>query len=106
FDTNLGLPAYQGYLNKESLTLGEVFRQNGYSTLISGKWHLGQDSAAWPAQRGFDKSYGIVGGAADYFDVKPLPFGTTPYPVVLLKNNVRQYPKNDSYYFTDEIGNN
>jgi arylsulfatase len=106
FDVNLGLPAYQGYLNKESLTLGEVFKANGYSTIISGKWHVGQDSLAWPQQRGFEKSYGIIGGASDYFDVKPLPFGQTSYPVTLLKNNVRQYPKDDSYYFTDEIANN
>lgn len=106
FDVNLGLPAYQGYLNRESLTLGEVFRSGGYSTLMSGKWHVGKDSLSWPNQRGFDKFYGILGGASDYFDVKPLPFGNSPYPVALIKNNVRQYPKDNSYYFTDEIGNN
>ena len=106
FDVNLGLPPYQGYLNKESLTLGEVFKSNGYSTIISGKWHVGQDSLSWPQQRGFEKSYGIIGGASDYFDVKPMPFGRTPSPVVMLKNNVRQFPKDNSYYFTDEIGNN
>lgn len=106
FDVNLGLPAYQGYLNRESLTLGEVFRSGGYSTLLSGKWHVGKDSLSWPNQRGFDKFYGILGGASDYFDVKPLPFGNSPYPVALIKNNVRQFPKDNSYYFTDEIGNN
>jgi len=106
FDVNLGLPAYQGYLNKESLTLGEVLKQGGYSTLLSGKWHVGKDSLSWPNQRGFDQFYGITGGASDYYDVKPLPFGNTPYPVTLLKNNVRQYPKDNSYYFTDAIGDN
>ena len=106
FDVNLGLPPYQGYLNKESLTLGEVFKANGYSTIISGKWHVGKDSLSWPQQRGFEKSYGIVGGASDYFDINPMPFGRTPSPVVMLKNNVRQYPKDNSFYFTDEIGNN
>ncbi len=106
FDTNLGLPPYQGYLNRESLTLGEVFRSGGYSTMLSGKWHVGKDSLSWPNQRGFDKFYGILGGASDYFDVKPLPFGQNPYPVALIKNNVRQYPKDNSYYFTDEVGTN
>lgn len=106
FDVNLGLPPYQGYLNKESLTLGEVLKQNGYSTLLSGKWHVGQDSLAWPRQRGFDQFYGILGGASDYFDVKPMPFGNNPTPVTLLRNNTRLYPKDNSYYFTDEIGNN
>ena len=106
FDVNLGLPAYQGYLNKESLTVGEVLKQGGYSTLLSGKWHVGKDSTAWPNQRGFDKFYGILGGASDYFDTDPLPLGNGAYPVTLLKNNTRQYPKPGSYYFTDEIGNN
>lgn len=106
FDVNLGLPAYQGFLNKESLTLGEVFRSGGYSTLLAGKWHVGfEDPAQWPNQRGFDKFYGILKGASNYFDVKPLPFGKG-YPVTLLKNNEKQYPADNSYYFTDEIGKN
>lgn len=107
FDVNLGLPAYQGFLNKESLTLGEVFRSGGYSTLMSGKWHVGADSLQWPTQRGFDRFYGILKGGANYFSTKPMAMGGAGgYPVTLLKNNVRQYPADDSYYFTDEIGNN
>lgn len=106
FDVNLGLPAYQGFLNKESLTLGEVFRSGGYSTLMSGKWHVGSDSLAWPKQRGFDRFYGILKGAANYFDNSPLPFGKNPYPVTLLKDNIRQNPEANSYYFTDEIASN
>jgi arylsulfatase A-like enzyme len=106
FDVNLGLPAYQGFLNKESLTLAEVLKQSGYSTLMSGKWHVGNDSLAWPNQRGFEQFYGVIGGAANYFDSSPLAFGNSPYPVKLVKNNKRLHPKPDSYYFTDEIGNN
>ena len=52
FDVDLGLPAYQGYLNRESVTLAEVLKQDGYSTLMSGKWHVGNDSLGWPNQRG------------------------------------------------------
>lgn len=107
FDVNLGLPAYQGYLNKESLTLGEVFRSGGYSTLLSGKWHVGsEDQSQWPLQRGFDKFYGILKGAANYFDAEPLTMGKSGYPVTLLQGNTPLHPKKDSYYFTDEIGNN
>ncbi len=107
FDVNLGLPAYQGYLNKESVTLGEVFRSGGYGTLLAGKWHVGsEDISQWPIQRGFDRFYGILKGAANFFDTKPLPFGKIGYPVTLLKNNEKQNPKDNSYYFTDEIGNN
>ena len=67
FNVNLGLAAYQGWLNKESLTFGEVLKQAGYSTFITGKWHVGNDSLYWPKQRGFDRFYGFIGGASNYF---------------------------------------
>lgn len=42
---------------------------------MSGKWHVGsEDKAQWPNQRDFDKFYGILKGASNYFDTKPLPF--------------------------------
>jgi arylsulfatase len=103
FDVDLGLPAYQGFLNKESLTFGEVLKKAGYSTLLSGKWHVGKDSLSWPNQRGFDKFYGVLGGGANYFNDYPMPLGGREYPVTLVENNKRLKPKPDSYYFTDEI---
>jgi arylsulfatase len=103
FDVNLGLPAYQGYLNKESLTFGEVLKEAGYSTLLAGKWHVGNDSSSWPNQRGFEKFYGVIGGGANYFDPEPMPLGGRQYPVVLLENNQRIKPAANSYYFTNEI---
>ncbi len=103
FDVDLGLPAYQGFLNRESLTFGEVLRNAGYSTLLSGKWHVGKDSLSWPNQRGFDRFYGVVGGGANYFNAHPMPLRGTQYPVVLIENNKRLNPEPDSYYFTDEI---
>lgn len=105
FDVNLGLPAYQGYLNKESLTFGEVLKQAGYSTFLSGKWHVGNDSSSWPLQRGFDKFYGVIGGGANYFDAEPMPLGGRQYPVVLLENNKRIHPGGEGYYFTNEVTN-
>ncbi|ASZ14103.1 arylsulfatase [Chitinophaga pendula] len=103
FDVNLGLPAYQGYLNKSSLTLAEVLKTAGYNTLMSGKWHVGNDSLSWPNQRGFEKYYGVIGGGADYFDAQPMPLGGRQYPVIIEENNKRLHPADNSYYFTDEI---
>ncbi|NIG57497.1 arylsulfatase [Chitinophaga sp. Cy-1792] len=103
FDINLGLPAYQGYLNKESLTLAEVLRNGGYTTLMAGKWHVGNDSTAWPNQRGFDQYFGLIGGAANYYNANYLPLGGRSYPVIIEENNKRLHPPDDSYYFTDEI---
>lgn len=65
---NYGLPAYQGDINNKSLTIAEVVKAAGYQTLMAGKWHLGyHDKGKWPLQRGFDKYYGILAGAANYF---------------------------------------
>lgn len=65
FSDNLGLPAYQGYLNEESLTLGEVLQTAGYETLSSGKWHVSGKNVSQPWQRGFDRSF--LTGNGDYF---------------------------------------
>lgn len=102
FDVNLGLPAYQGYLNKESLTLAEVLKQNGYSTLMSGKSHVGKDSLSWPNQRGFEQFYGFIPGASNYFDIGK--YGQAP-PVVLIKNNQKEKLK-PGEYLTDKIVDN
>jgi arylsulfatase A-like enzyme len=99
FNVNLGLPAYQGYLNKESLTFGEVLRNAGYSTLMSGKWHVGNDSLGWPNQRGFDRFYGFINGASNYYDIGK--YGQGP-PVELVENNKRINLPADKY-LTDEI---
>jgi arylsulfatase A-like enzyme len=103
FNVNLGLPAYQGYLNKESLTIAEVLRNAGYSTLMSGKWHVGDDSLVWPNQRGFDHFYGFIGGASNYFDIGSYPEKAPP--VVLIKDNQKLKLKPDQY-LTDEITSN
>jgi arylsulfatase A-like enzyme len=102
FDVNLGLPAYQGFLNKESLTIAEVLKQNGYSTLMSGKWHLGKDSLAWPNQRGFEQFYGFIPGASNYFDIGK--YGKAE-PVVLIKNNKKERLK-EGEYLTNKIADN
>jgi arylsulfatase len=62
---------YQGWLSEQSVTIGEVLRENGYSTYLSGKWHVGEDSADWPLQRGFDRYFGLVSGANSYFEILP-----------------------------------
>ncbi|APU97340.1 arylsulfatase [Sphingobacterium siyangense] len=54
FSNDLGLPAYQGYINTESLTIAEVLRSNGYITATSGKWHVSGNGKSLPWDRGFD----------------------------------------------------
>ena len=60
--------AYQGYLNRKCVTLGEVLGEAGYATLMAGKWHLGYNARdRWPLQRGFDKFFGCLSGATRFF---------------------------------------
>jgi len=70
-------PPYQGHLNNQCVTIAEVLKDAGYNTYMCGKWHLNLDhknqggiSDNWPLQRGFDRFFGIVGGASNYFNME------------------------------------
>ena len=58
--------AYQGYLNNNCVTLGEVMRENGYYTAMVGKWHVGQNQGATPWGRGFDHVLNAAAGGFYY----------------------------------------
>jgi arylsulfatase A-like enzyme len=64
---NDGIPSYQGYLNDRCRTLGEVLRAAGYTTLATGKWHVGSAPGHWPLDRGFDRFWGTPSGGGVYF---------------------------------------
>ena len=48
-------PADPNFLRKETPTIAEFFKKNGYSTYFSGKWHLGDKPEAYPIEHGFDE---------------------------------------------------
>ena len=49
-------------------TLAQTLQAAGYTTALSGKWHLGEDSPAHlPTKRGFDHQYGFMGGGINSF---------------------------------------
>jgi arylsulfatase len=94
---DLGTPAYQDDLNKESVTIAEVLKGAGYSTYMTGKWHLtnerkidGLVKESWPKQRGFDRYFGIIPGGANYFT-----------PVIYSDNTSYKAPEN--FYLTTAI---
>jgi arylsulfatase len=96
-----GVPGYRGDLNDECVTIAEVLGQSGYGTYMAGKWHLTKRTAPatddgkdnWPLQRGFDRFYGTIAGAGDYYNPATLTDGNTP---------VASVP--DDYYYTEAIG--
>lgn len=83
FSDALGLPAYQGYLNQESLTLAEVLKESGYSTLTSGKWHVANKTTSLPWQRGFDRVYpqDVESAISDAPKEKTLVTNQQGYPI-------------------------
>lgn len=93
---------YAGDLRPDTVTIGEVLRGAGYGTYAVGKWHVTKDIEEdasrhnWPLQRGFDRFYGILPGASNFFR-----------PPALQRDNTRikydadpEYPVKD-FYLTD-----
>lgn len=80
-DADLG---YRRYLNRNCVTIAEALQPAGYHTYMAGKWHLGyHGQEKWPRQRGFDRFYGIVAGAASYLRPhggRNLTLDNTPLP--------------------------
>lgn len=54
-------------------TLADHLTAAGYSTGFVGKWHLGLDETFHPLSRGFQESFGFLGGARSYFPIGGRP---------------------------------
>jgi len=102
-----GYDGYRGDLNNRCMTIAEVLKTAGYSTYISGKWHVTKGTTPegpknnWPLQRGFDKFYGTITGAGSLYD-----------PSLLTRDNTMISPYNDPrykpdrFYYTHAISDN
>lgn len=51
----------------DEITLAQVFKAQGYATAHVGKWHLGYKPQTMPNARGFDQSFGHMGGCIDNY---------------------------------------
>ncbi len=68
-----GYPGYDSIIDKNSATVGEILRENGYATSWFGKNHntptylysLAGPFDQWPSGMGFDYFYGFMGGETD-----------------------------------------
>ena len=75
-ERSLGYPGYDSVMPKSVGSIGEILRQNGYSTAWFGKNHnvpSWQTSVAgpfdlWPNGLGFEYFYGFIGGDVDQWD--------------------------------------
>lgn len=97
---NYNEAGYVDDLSKNAVTMAEVFKQAGYATYMSGKWHMNKeksipnDSSNWPLQRGFDRFFGMLIGSGSFYD-----------PGTLMSDNTFIAPGKD-FYLTDAITDN
>ncbi|MHC4680377.1 MAG: sulfatase-like hydrolase/transferase [Planctomycetota bacterium] len=82
-------PAYGKIFNDDTVTLAQALRHCGYTTSLTGKWHMGSPPEYTPRRYGFDSSYGYFHGQIDPY---------THY----YKTGVRSWHRNDQYL--DEKG--
>lgn len=63
-----GQPGYTMALEPGVLTLADRLRAQGYRTVMSGKWHLGEAPDEMPQAHGFDRSFALAASGADNWD--------------------------------------
>jgi len=69
-EQSTGYPGYDSIIDKNSATVGEILKENGYATSWFGKNHntptyvysLAGPFDQWPSGMGFDYFYGFMGG--------------------------------------------
>lgn len=86
-------------LRRECVTVAELLRWSGYSTSMSGKWHLSKpdDLDGLPLQRGFDRFFGTIIGAGSFF---------APASLMRDNDNAEQEFQREDFYYTDAITDN
>ncbi|MCK4921849.1 MAG: arylsulfatase [Bacteroidales bacterium] len=94
---------YRGQLCNKVPTVAEILKDKGYSTYLSGKWHVTVDgnfknktnltpNGSWPRERGFDEAFGGLSGGGGYYKVSSL---------IRNETHITAFP--DDFYYTDEI---
>ncbi len=86
-------------LSRNCVTAPELLRQAGYTTLMSGKWHLSDEGQAGsPNERGFDHWFGTYIGAGSFYAPASLTRDG--------KNVENEFRENGDFYYTDAITDN
>jgi arylsulfatase len=86
---------YPSNLSRNCATVAELLRRAGYSTYMSGKWHVTPwpgPADNWPRRRGFDRFTGILSSIRSYYNPPSLTRDDEPLP-----------PPEGDYHFTDAV---
>jgi arylsulfatase A-like enzyme len=68
-------------------TLSRMFKDCGYDTFLSGKWHLGSTPRHGPNQFGFEESHGSFAGAVGMYDHRYQAKADSPYDPTWHRNH-------------------
>jgi len=101
-----GQPGYEGFLNDRVVSLARLLQDGGYRTYMAGKWHLGYGDGYRPAQRGFQRSFALLGAGASHFnDMRGLVEYRPRVTYVENDTKVESLPDDfhSSSYYTDKI---
>ena len=84
-------------ISPQVVTVAEALKDSGYSTFMSGKWHLStsQDRPNQPCQRGFDRFFGTMLGAGSFWAPATLMVDNEPADHL--------YQIDPGFHYTDAI---
>lgn len=82
-------------LDPATPTMPRYMQELGYRTALVGKWHMGEPPLFGPQRSGYDRFYGIHGGATDYFVPQEMP--------AMARHDGEQIMQSHRY-LTDELG--
>ena len=101
-EATTGFPGLNGHIPHEAAMVSEVLQEQGWSTYTVGKWHLtptdemnmGATKDHWPNNRGFDRSYGFLGGETNQW-----------YPDLYKDNQSidQPYPPEEGYHLSKDL---
>ena len=83
-------------LSRQVVSAAEALSDAGYSTYLSGKWHLSRDEApgSLPCERGFDRFFGTTLGACSFW---------TPASLMVDNQPAEHLYLDPDFYYTDAI---
>ena len=68
---------------------------------MSGKWHVGENRPNRPTDRGFDHYFGLISGAANYFNIEKTK--NPNYKRQMAIDGESYVPPKEGFYMTDAI---
>ncbi len=67
YPARAGVPTNGPPLGPSERTMAALLKSAGYSTAITGKWHLGSSPDTAPTSHGFDSFFGFHSGCVDFY---------------------------------------